>query len=170
MNAAWIFTQDIVVLEFSQKCFPAEIESRLERGGGLQHWLGLVGYIFRLALFKSQVTQQRRIIPAYPPTCSANRKSRVELLFNRREILCILWWAGSNWDAREIFMIFFEKQKSWIWSNMTWIVRYWICSKIKFTVGNPIVNDAKYGPNYMNDTHSLSFRLKNTMSKMFGQN
>ena len=28
------------------------------------------------------------------------------------------------------------------------------------SVGNPIVNDAKYGPNYMNDTHSLSFRLK----------
>ena len=79
--------------------------------------------------------------------CSANCKSRVELLFNRREILCILWWTGSNWDAREIFMKIFWKTKKldlielfghWIFERkMRWIYVTIQCEEhlSRFTIG-----------------------------------
>ena len=42
-----------------------------------------------------------------------------------------------------------------------------VCSNAKFTVGNHIINHAKYIVNYINHTYLLSFRLGNTKSNFF---
>ena len=82
-------------------------------------------------MLKSQATQQCRRIPAYPRTWPANPKSDIELLLNKSELICIFWRAGSNGDAREIFMKIFWKTKKldlielfghWIFERkMRWI-------------------------------------------------
>ena len=106
----------------------------------------IITLVVHYLLIKSQATQQCRIIPAYPRTWPANRKSRVEILINRSEMICILWPLGSDWDARSIFIKIFWKTKKLDLIEYVW---HLFCQNLQFTVWNPIVNRVKCSSHWM---------------------